>query len=360
MSDASRRRGGIFAQDGKLRLALPGDRMMEADTLNFLAGCGLPVRRPSTRQYIGSLASVEGVSVLFQRSVDIPGQLDEGAVDLAIVGYERYLESRDDQGDTTVLIPDLGYSRCQLVIAVPNSWTQVSTMRDLARVAEENAQKGGTLRVATKYHRLVVGFLAKHGVKGCRSVHVSGGVEAAPLIDTADIVCDISSSGGTLRENNLKVLDDGVIVNSASCLLANKKMLKADPAKLQATKCVIELIEARLRAEGFYHIIANVRGGSHEKVAQRVMDSPDVSGMQGPTIARVVSKTGETDWYSVSVVVPISRLIHGVDHLRQIGASGVVVFPAYYVFGSNSEAFERLGRELADGAHRTAAGPAGE
>ena len=117
----------------------------------------------------------------------------------------------------------------------------------------------------------------------------------------------------------------------------------------EATKTILELIEARLRAEGFYSIIANIQGESMEKVAERVMRSPDVAGMQGPTIARVVSKTGDTDWYSVSVVVPIARLTQGVEHLREIGASGVVVSPAHYVFGGECEAYQRLQNELAAG-----------
>ena len=334
-------------QNGALRIALPGDRQMEDDTLSFLAECGLTVRRPSTRQYMGSVTSIKGVSVLFQRSADIPSLLDDGAVDVAIIGYERYLESRADEGESTVIIKDLGYSRCQLVVAVPNAWTNVNHVKDLARVAQEAEQRGGALRVATKYHRLVSRFLDERGVKGYRSIHVSGGVEAAPLIDTADIVCDIASSGSTLRENNLKVLEDGVIVQSASCLVANKQLLRDSPEKLAATKTVVELIEARLRAEGFYHIIANVQGDSQESVARLVMKSPDLAGMQGPTVANVVSKTGELNWFSVSVVVPISRLTNGVDHLRSIGASGVVVFPAYYVFESRSEAFQRLQGELA-------------
>ena len=345
MPEVARGQAASSYQDGTLRIALPGDRQMEDDTVKFLAECGLAVWRPSARQYIGSIASIKGVSVLFQRSVDIPGTLDEGAVDLAVVGYERFLESRDDEGESTVVIRDLGYARCQLVIAVPNAWDHVNTVEDLAKVAAGAQTKGG-LRVATKYHRLVGRFLAQRGVKAFRSIQVSGGVEAAPQIDTADIVCDIASSGGTLRENNLKILENGVIVQSASCLVANKRLLRGNAAKLEAAKTIVEFIESRLRAVGFYHIIANVRGDSVESVARQVMQSADLAGMQGPTVANVVSQTGEMGWYSVSVVVPIARLTYGVDHLRRIGASGVVVFPAYYVFESRSEAFRTLQEEL--------------
>ncbi len=327
-------------------MALPGDRQMEGETLDFLNNCGLTVRRPSPRQYVGEVASLEGVSVLFQRSADIPGQLDAGAVDLAIVGYERYLESRAEDGESTVVIADLGYSRARLVVAVPNRWAGVSTMAHLAARARAAVADNTALRVATKYHRQVGRFLEHHGVTGFRLVHVTGGVEAAPLIDTADVVSDLTSTGGTLRENDLKVLEDGVITSSAACLVANKRLLRENEAKLLAVKSVLELIEARLRAGGLYSIIANVQGRSVETVADRVMRNPDLAGMQGPTVARVVSKSGEQDWHSVSVVVPMSGLARGVDHLRQIGASGVVVFPAYYVFGGQCEAYERLLADL--------------
>ena len=340
--------GSSTIQDGGLRLALPGDRMMEQDTLDFLSNCGLRVSRPSPRQYIGRLAALPAVTVLFQRSVDIPGELDDGAVDIAILGLERFLESCDETGDSTVVIPDLGYSHAQLVMAVPNSLNGVTTMKDLAQAAKESEKNGNPLRIATKYHRQVAQFLDKHNVPGYRLVHVTGGVEAAPQMDTADIVSDLASSGGTLRENNLKVLDDGVIVQSAACVVANKRQLRENRLKLEATKTVLELIEARLRAEGSYSIIANIQGESTEKVADLVMQSSDVAGMQGPTVSRVVSKSGETNWYSVSVVVPISRLTQGVDHLRAIGASGVVVFPAQYVFGGECEAYRRLLAEMGD------------
>ena len=340
---------GIAPAEGCLRLALPSDRIMEEDTLGFLANCGLPVLRPSSRQYIGQVATIEGVSVLFQRSADIPGGLDAGTVDLAIMGLERYLEGRDHQGDTTLVIEDLGYSRCQLVVAVPNSWAHVTRMKDLAEVAAELSRQGNGLRVATKYHRQVGRFLDAHQVEGYRLVHISGAIEAAPLIGSADIVSDLSSSGDTLRENNLRVLEDGVIVRSAACLAANKRLLREHPSRLEATKTVLELMEARLRAEGFYTIIANIRGKSMESVAGQVLSNPDVAGMQGPTVARVVSKTDDGDWYSVSVVVPVHRLTPGVDHLRRIGASGVVVFPAHYVFDEQCQAYQRLMEELGVG-----------
>ncbi len=343
---ASQTRRSIVTGDRQLRLALPSDRMMEGDTLDFMRNCGLPVSRPSARVYTATLPSIKGVTIIFQRSVDIPGELEEGAFDLAIVGMERYLEGRDERGDTTVVMADLGYSRADLVVAVPNAWTDVQAMADLRRAAGEMQRQGRPLRMATKYQRQAGRFLDQHQIAGYKLVHITGAIEAAPVIGTADIICDLTSSGGTLRENNLRPLQDGTIVRSAACLVGNKRVLREEPGKLEAAKTVLELIEARLRAEGFYSVIANIRGESVESVARRVTECPDVAGMQGPTVARVVSKHGDGDWFSVSVVVPIARLTPGVDHLRRIGASGVVVFPAQYVFDGQCHAYQRLVKEL--------------
>ena len=341
---------GDITKNGQLRLALPSDRMMEGDTLSFLANCGLPVSRASPRQYVGGIASIPGVSVIFQRSVDIPGALDRGTVDLAVLGLERFLEDRDEDGDSTVVMPSLGYSHADLVVAVPTAWSDVVTMSDLRRVAGKMAANGRKLRVATKYHRQVGRFLVERHVTEHQLVHVTGAIEAAPLIDTADVISDLSSSGGTLRENNLRPLEDGTITRSAACLVANKRQLRSESAKLASAKTILELIEARLRGEGFYAIIANIRGESMESVAAQVVTSADVAGMQGPTITKVFSKNRlDEDWYSVSVVVPIARLTPGVDHLRKIGASGVVVYPAQYVFDGQCQAYQALLSELGEG-----------
>jgi len=82
-------------------------------------------------------------------------------------------------------------------------------------------------------------------------------------------------------------------------------------------------------------------------VARLVASNPDLAGMQGPTVSKVYSKEGDSDdWYSVSVVVPIARLTPSVDHLREIGGSGVVVSPAHYVFGGRCDAYHDLVKEL--------------
>ena len=331
---------------GPLRIALPTNDRIYEDTLGFLAMCGLRVRRSNPRQYVGSLDGLADVEVRFQRSVNISAALDEGTVDVAILGRDRYQEDRDERGDTVALIEDLGYSRARLGMAAPSSWGAGATMAGVAKQSAAMAKQGRMLRVATEFPRQVGKFLDSRKVKNYRLVVFKGGIESAPAFGTADVVGDLVSSGTTLRENNLVEVMDGTILQSAACLVAQKRTLAQSQAKQEKARELLELIDARQRAEGFYHIIANIRGESMESVATRVTASPDVAGMQGPTVAQVVSKTGEQGWYSVSVVVPIARLTKGVDHMRAIGGSGVIVLPVQYVFASRSESFARLEQAL--------------
>lgn len=335
-----------MGQAGPLRLALPTNDRIYGDTLAFLAMCGLRVRRSNPRQYVGSLDGLSGVEVRFQRSVNISAALDEGTVDVAILGMDRFQEDRGEDGDTTVLIEDLGYSRARLGMAAPSAWGAAATMAGVAKQAAAMGKQGKTLRVATEFPRQVGRFLDSRRVKNYRLVVFKGGIESAPAFGTADVVGDLVSSGTTLRENSLVEVSDGTILHSAACLVAQKRTLGESAEKQEKARELLELIDARRRAEGFYHIIANIKGESVEAVAKRVTVNPDVAGMQGPTVARVVSKTGDQDWYSVSVVVPIARLTKGVDHMRAIGGSGVIVLPVQYVFGSESEAYVRLQKAL--------------
>ena len=154
--------------DAQIRLALPSKGRMEAETLEFLEGCGLRVDKRNPRQYTATLPALPGVLVLFQRARDIPVSVAAGDVDLGITGYDTLAETADPDSDAIVIIHDaLGYGECSLVIAVPDDWADVQTARDLARRSEEFR-----LRVATKYPQLVGRFLEQAGASSVRVVSV--------------------------------------------------------------------------------------------------------------------------------------------------------------------------------------------
>jgi len=109
-----------------------------------------------------------------------------------------------------------------VVVAVSRYWIDVSTMADLDDVcAAFAATHKKRLRVATKYAALTRAFFAHNGIADYRIVPSAGATEGAPAAGTAEVIVDITTTGATLRDNGLKVLDDGVILKSQAQLAAS-------------------------------------------------------------------------------------------------------------------------------------------
>ncbi len=122
-----------------------------------------------------------------------------------------------------VIAKPLNFGQADVVVALPNSWIDVTAMRDLADVASDfRHQHGQWLRVATKYVNLTRRYFATHGIAEYRIVESLGATEAAPASGAAELIVDITSSGSTLRANELKVPEDGVILKSEANLVASK------------------------------------------------------------------------------------------------------------------------------------------
>jgi len=346
--------------DDVLRLALPSNARMDESTRQFFERAGITVRRPSPRQYTGTLKGVDGVSVLFQRASDVVSKVDAGLADLGITGLNLVQEYRSDENTLLVLLPDLGFSRCRLVLAVPEAWVDVVTVADLADLAADFRSRGRTLRIITGSPNIVRDFLYGCGIMYFTIVEGEGALEAAPTIDTADIVADITETGTTLRDNRLKILEGGTILESQACLIGNRHALRASAEKRECTRQLLELIEANQRSRRFRIITANVRGDSSSEVAGHVIRQVETAGRLGPTVAPVYPKAGayasgtsgpvvtalDTGWYAVTVVVEEHLLLSAVDHLRRLANGGITVSRPEYVFQPESETFMAMLRNL--------------
>jgi len=253
-----------------LRLAVPSDGELHESSIQFLRSCGMTIKRASARRYMAHIPSLPQVTVLFQRTVDITSKVEEGSADMGIVGLDRFLELRREGGSSLLIMQDLGFGNCDLVLGVPDSWVDVTSTADLADLSAEFREQGKDLRIATKYPHLVERFMYKRGVNYFTLVPASGAIEAAPAVGFADVIADISSSGITLKENRLKTLEDGSILSSQACLIGNKEMLSGDRPKLEDAKVVIERIEAHMRAQAYSRITANIPGESPEAVAKKL------------------------------------------------------------------------------------------
>ena len=324
-----------------LRLALPSDGDLHESTLAFMDHCGLPVLRPSARRYTARIPALPEADVLLQRTADITQKVEEGSAELGITGMDRFLEYRSDDSPVVPLIDDLHYGRCELVLAVPDAWLDVTSVSDLADLALEFRQEGKQLRIATKYPRLLRRYLFERGINYFTLVAASGTMEAAPAAGYADLIADLTSSGTTLRENRLKTLEEGTILVSQACLIGNPVLLGASPAGLRLARSLAELMEAHLRAEPFYRLTANVRGDSAAAVSATILARPDLAGLRGPTVSRVYN-VEEQDWHSVSLLIKKGMLLNAVDHLRECGAVDIAASQVSYLFDGHSQAYHNL------------------
>ena len=324
-----------------LRLAVPSDGALHETALSFLRACGIGVQRTNLRRYTAEIPSLPGVNVLFQRSADVTPKVEEASADLGIVGLDRYLEMRRESGNTNAVIDDLGFGECELVLGVPDSWVDVTSLSDLADLSIEFREQRTDLRVVTKYPRLVERFFLSNGVNYFSLVQSSGTLEAAPAMGYADIIADISSTGTTMRENRLKTIRGGSILSSQACLIGNRELLAANEGKLERAKALTEIIEAHLYSQGFYSVTANMKGETPEEVANYILEHSDISGLRGPTISKVYTAEDES-WYAVTVVVEKERMLGAVERLRRLGGSSVTVSQPSYVFESECQAHSRL------------------
>ena len=331
-----------------LRLVLPSDGDLYEPSLSFLSACGVAVDRPSTRRYTAQIPALAGVTVLFQRTADITQKVEEGSAELGITGLDRFLEYRREGSPAIPLIEDLGFGRCELVLAVPDSWLDVVSMDDLADLAAEFRQGGRQLRIATKYPRLLSRCLYRKGINYFSLVQASGTLEAAPAAGYADLIADLTASGATLRENQLKTLEGGIILSSQACLIGNRKLLGSAPRSLELARAILEIMEGHLRADSFYRLTANVKGSSPDMVSSNILTRPDLAGLQGPTISEVYTLE-EDDWYAVSLLVRRKQLLEAVEHLRWAGAVDIVASQVDYLFKDTCRAYQALLESLAEG-----------
>ncbi len=321
-----------------IRLALPSKGRLADDALDFLAEAGLRVHKPNPRQYEAVIPTLAGLTVLFQRAGDIAVSVRDGSVDFGITGWDAVCERRGDNGDLLSLHRELGFGHCTLNVIVPEA---LESVRAMAHLAAHRADLKHPLRVATKFPRLTASFFARHAMNDVRLIDAEGTLEVAPAIGYADVIVDLVSTGTTLRDNRLRMLDDGLILESQACLIANRRVLKTRPEVLAMARLLLEFVEAHLRAAANVAIFANMRGGSPQAIASRMFRQSVIGGLQGPTISPVFARQGG-DWYAVHIIVRRDQLTEAIAELRAIGGSGVVVTPVTYIFEEEPDAYQAM------------------
>ncbi|NNE21749.1 MAG: ATP phosphoribosyltransferase [Rhizobiales bacterium] len=209
-----------------LTIALPskGRLMEQAEGLFERAGYKIE-RAGAARGYRGIVTGIKDMEVAFLSSSEIAQALKDGTIDLGVTGEDLLREKIGDVDSILDITMRLGFGPADVVVAVPECWLDVATMSDLDEVSVAYyATHARRLRVATKYVGLTRRFFASMGVTGYRIVESLGATEGAPAAGTAEVIVDITTTGSTLKANQLKILDDGVILKSEAVLACSKAL----------------------------------------------------------------------------------------------------------------------------------------
>jgi ATP phosphoribosyltransferase len=222
-----------------ITLALPSKGRLKEQCEDWLSRCGLVVEQVGgARGYSGVIVGMPDIAIRFASPSEIGKALLAGEIDLGVTGEDIVREAASDVDMRLAIDARLGFGQADVVIAVPNGWIDVNNVADLAQVASDIRRKTGRrFRIATKFSRLTNAFMTAHHVLDYRIVDSTGATEGAPAAGSAEAIVDITTSGATLTANALKLLDDGLILASQSCLM---RALGADwtPAK-SATYAVL-------------------------------------------------------------------------------------------------------------------------
>ena len=203
-----------------IKLGVPSKGRLMEKTFQWFGERGISLARSgSEREYAGVVEGIEGVSLVLLSAGEIPRELAAGRIHLGVTGTDLVHEKLALWDQAVIKVEELGFGHADLILAVPQGWTDVDTLHDLdAAAAAFRAQHGRRMRIATKYHRLVREFLRGAGVADYALVDSQGATEGTVANETAEAIADITSTGETLRANHLKILSDGLILRSQATL----------------------------------------------------------------------------------------------------------------------------------------------
>ncbi|PSP63862.1 ATP phosphoribosyltransferase [Halobacteriales archaeon QH_8_64_26] len=273
-----------------MRIAVPNKGRLHDPTIDLLERAGLHVANGTDRQLYAETVDPD-VTLLFVRAADVPAYVADGAADMGITGFDQVQESGVELHD----LLDLGFGRCRLVLAAPET-NSLSSVADL---------EGGT--VATEFPGVAEGFFADREIDP-EIVEVSGATELTPLVDIADAIIDITSTGTTLRVNGLEVLEE--VLESSVKLVARPDV--AEEPKVEQIRTALQSV---LSAEGRRYLMMNVPEGSLAEVREVI------PGLGGPTVMDIAG----TDAVAVHAVVDQRDVFEAINDVKAEGASDILV-----------------------------------
>jgi ATP phosphoribosyltransferase len=275
-----------------LRIALPNKGRLSEEVRELFNDAGLEVRVRGERALTASLGGE--FEAIFVRAQDIPEFVADGAADAGVTGWDLVCET----GRELEQLMDLEFGKCRLVVAAREE-SGISGLEDI---------KDG-VRVASAFPRLTQEFFTKRGQR-ITVVPMSGATEIAPHLGIADIIVDLTSTGSTLKMNNLREV--GTVVESSARLMARKGHAPEAAAKLAE---LTQALGSVLAARGKRYLMANVPRTALASVREVL------PGLNGPTVVDILNGSH----VAVHAVVPAKTIYRTISALKALGCEGILV-----------------------------------
>jgi len=207
-----------------LNIGIPSKGRLRKDVLKIFKKNKLNlISERGERDLLGSIKQNKNIKILYLHAREIIERLGDGSLDLGFSGFDLLKENEINIQNKINVLKKYDFGKAILVVAIPDPWIDVQTVADLEEIAFEfKDKKKKRLRVATKYPNLTREFLFSKGVTQFKLVDSLGATEAYPFIGSSEIITDITSTGETLKANNLRVLKDGKILKSEACMMISK------------------------------------------------------------------------------------------------------------------------------------------
>lgn len=279
--------------NGNLKLAIQKKGRLADKSMELLKACGFEIETYSERLFIS--ARNFNLDVLFLRDDDIPEYVQDGVADIGIVG-ENVMVERDAGID---VIKKLGFSKCKLMIGVPEEM-EIENLTDL------NGKS-----IATSHPKILGNFLRQNKLDA-KIIEISGSVEIAPSLGVADFICDIVSTGNTLKFNKLKKSFN--VFDSEAVLIGNKNI---SDEKKEYLKQFMARVDSVQLAKNSKYLMMNILKDSLDTI-QNIIPS-----LKSPTIVPLA----DSDLVAVHAVIPKEKFWSIVDDLKSAGATGIILLP---------------------------------
>ena len=174
---------------------------------------------------------------------DIPLEIKKANLDIGITGRDLVFEKIIGWQKWMLEFKRLNFGKADLVLGIPQFWIDVNHLDDLDDVAYLLRQKyGQRLRIATKYQNITRDFLIENQVTNFEIIESQGATEGAIVNGIADVVVDISSTGETLKQNKLKMIEQGTLLRSSASIFINSRYYKKNKSDPELKRFLSKLI----------------------------------------------------------------------------------------------------------------------